>query len=166
MLCSSFPYPREFRKRIWKSQRTSVAGVRGWGAIFDKGHGAQRHKAPFPAPPCGKWQESKRRRGRRQKKSGAKRRREGQLVRSVNHQGNTHLIDMWNLDSSNKSMSSTTMYRSSEICWWKPERGSNNWDLRPRSLLEVAVLLGGKTLHKQIITHYVFDPFRFLPSCS
>lgn len=28
------------------------------------------------------------------KKSGAKRRREGQLVRSVNHQGNTHLIDM------------------------------------------------------------------------
>lgn len=30
--------------------------------------------------------------------------------------------------------------------------------MRPRSLLAVAALLGGKVVHVEIITHYVFDP--------
>lgn len=57
-----------------------------------------QHKAPFSAPPCGKWQENRRRRGRREcgGKGGG-----GQLVRSANHFGNIHLIDMWNFNSSN-----------------------------------------------------------------
>lgn len=70
LLCPSFPYTPDLRKGMWESQRRNVAGRRGHGAIFDMGHRGRRHKAPFPAPPCGKWQESKmrRRRGRRQKK--------------------------------------------------------------------------------------------------
>lgn len=107
---------------IWKSQRRSVAGGRDWGAIFDMGHGARRHKAPFPAPPCGKWQERARGGGgRKQKKKKRKKRRkeeeavrERQLVGSANHQGNTHLIDMWNLNSSYKLIGSTTMDQSSK----------------------------------------------------
>lgn len=166
MLCSSFPYPREFRKEDLEVSEDEC----GWGkrvrSHLWQGAWGPTAQSPIPCSSMWKMAGEQEEEGKEAKKSGAKRRREGQLVRSVNHQGNTHLIDMWNLDSSNKSMSSTTMYRSSEICWWKSERGSNYWDLRPRSLLEVAVLLGGKTLHKEIITHYVFDPFRFLPSCS
>lgn len=58
------------------------------------GLGAQWHKAPFPAPPCGKWQESKEEGKKGEGGSGGRRRREQQLVGSSNHQGNTHLIDM------------------------------------------------------------------------
>lgn len=93
--------------------------------------------------------------GRRQKKEKKWRKeeeavRERQLVGSANHQGNTHLIDMWNLNSSYKLIGSNTMDQSSE----------RQLRARPRTLLEVAVLLGGKVAHKEIITHYAFNPFK------
>lgn len=105
---------------------------RGWGKRLRSHlwHGAWGPTAQSPIPCSSMWKmagEQEEEEGKEAKKSGGKRRRERQLVGSADHQGNTHLIDMWNLNSSNKSIGSTTMDQSSKVCWWKPRRGSDSW---------------------------------------
>lgn len=136
-LSPSFPYTPELREGIWEFKRRSVAGGWSWGATMGP-NGTKPHSLLLHV------ENGRRARGGGEggKKSGGKRRREWQLVGSANHQGNTHLIDMWNLNLSDKSIGTKIMDQSSKVCLMEAKEGKRQLSAEAKLFVTSSSVVG------------------------